>query len=76
MTRQCTSWRGHRWKQRYDLNSGFWHQGALARKGEMCTRCAAVRFPETDQEYFDRLPEWLRTSDALVKPRFARPDWA
>lgn len=59
---------GHKWKTRRDLNSGFYHHGALARTGDMCERCAAVRFPETDDEYFAKLPEWLRNSSDLLKP--------
>lgn len=54
------SFLGHRWKSHRNLNSGFWHDGALARTGEMCEHCIVIRFPETDEQFFNNLPHWLK----------------
>jgi hypothetical protein len=51
------------------LNAGFYHFGALAREGKVCRHCGMVVFPETDQEYFDRLPDWLKAAIAEQNPK-------
>lgn len=52
----------------YRFNSGFYYHGALGRAGWHRTGRPGVIFPETDQAYYDALPEWLRRSEALRCP--------
>jgi hypothetical protein len=58
---------GHKWKTHY-LNSGLYHHGAIGRKGELCEHCLAKRFPESDAEFWAKLPAWLREEIADQNP--------
>jgi hypothetical protein len=52
-------WLGHSWKKQY-WNSGFYYQQAIGREGSYCVNCGKMIWPQTDQEFFDGLPEWLK----------------
>jgi hypothetical protein len=66
--RDCSAWLGHRWKSVHNLNSGFYHHGALTRAGHLCTHCYAVKFPQSDAEYYDALPKWMKDDPDLRLP--------
>lgn len=50
------------------LGGGFWHHGALGRRGRVCNKCIRVYYNETDQQYYDHLPKWLQTDPELIVP--------
>lgn len=55
------------WKHGW-YNGGFYHHGAVAREGKMCVHCSSIRWPETDQMFYDKLPEWLKKDPELHVP--------
>lgn len=65
---------GHQWEEKWNLNSGFYHHGALGRRGHLCKRCALVHFPESNQQYYnEQVPEWMKNDPALHIPNDVSP---
>lgn len=61
-----TGW--HKWKEGW-WNGGFYHHGAIARDGKLCLNCFELVFPETNQAFYDKLPEWLKRDPELKVPK-------
>lgn len=66
----CPRGGNHDWKHHpYGrLSSQFYHHGALGRDGHMCEKCFKVKYPETNQAFYDALPRWLRIDPKLMCP--------
>lgn len=62
----------HDWQKTHHLNSHFYHHGALDRSGKVCLRCLEIQFDETDEEFYNKLPEWLKNDPELGIPKRLR----
>lgn len=61
----CSDWTVHEHER---LNGGFYHHGALGRRGRVCNKCYRVQYNETDQAFYERLPNWLKIDPELKVP--------
>ena len=63
----------HDWRKNH-WNSGWYHHGALGRRGRRCYHCGEMRWAETDQEYAEVQIEhaaWLiKSPDCSIPERF------
>lgn len=59
---------GHWWEHGWWNSGGFYHHGAIGREGDLCTRCLTVKWPQTNQEFYEMLPDWLKLDSELRIP--------